>query len=84
MEDDGASASTSKTASTNASSSTAGKKVGDAKDDSASRNADYLGTTLLTDVLNKKKMSLMHSPEVIKFFQEQQRQKLKPGTSGNS
>lgn len=86
MEDDGTSPSTSRTASAvdGASCSTTAKTTDDAKDDSANCNAEYLKSTLLTEVLNKKKMALMHSPEVIRFLQDKQRQKLRPNSSGNS
>lgn len=84
MEDDGASPSTSKSASTSAPCSAAGKKADDAQADSVNCNAECLKSSLLTEVLNKKKMALMHSPDVKRFLQEQQRQKLRPNTSGNS
>lgn len=84
MEDDGASPSTSKTALAPDGTSTTAKTADDAKDDSANCNAEYLKSTLLTEVLNKKKMALMHSPEVVRFLQDKQRQKLKPNSSGNS
>lgn len=86
MDDDGASPSTSKSASSGegASCSTTVKTADDAKDDSANCNAEYLKSTLLTEVLNKKKMALMHSPEVVRFLQDKQRQKLKPNSSGSS
>lgn len=45
---------------------------------------DYLRSTVLMDVLNKKKMALLHSPDVVKFLQDQQRKKLKPHTAGSS
>ncbi|KAH8024755.1 hypothetical protein HPB51_001169 [Rhipicephalus microplus] len=82
MEDDGASPSTSKTAL--AADGTSTTVAADAKDDSANCNAEYLKSTLLTEVLNKKKMALMHSPEVVRFLQDKQRQKLRPNSSGNS
>lgn len=58
------------------------------KDDTDSKEcgngAEYVKSTLLAEVLNQKKMALLHSPEVIGFLLEQQRKKLKPNSAGNT
>lgn len=46
-------------------------------------NADGLKSSILTEVLNKKKMALLHSPEVTRFLQDQQRKKLKYDSCGS-
>ncbi|KAG0422722.1 hypothetical protein HPB47_001490 [Ixodes persulcatus] len=59
-------------------------KKDDADSKESGNGAEHLKSSVLTEVLNKKKMALLHSPEVVRFLQDQQRKKLKPNSAENT